>query len=137
MRIVLDTNVLVSGILYSGPPSRIIEAWRHGEIRLVLTPEILREYHATCSALEEQFPNVSLSPIIELIVVHSDLVQAPPLPTPACDDPDDDKFLACALAGGTRLIVSGDKHLLRLSGYRGIAVVRPRDFVARHLRTEA
>ena len=46
---------------------------------------------------------------------------------------DDDKFLACALASGAGTIVSGDKHLLSVSGYRGIEVLRPRAFVDRYL----
>ena len=50
-----------------------------------------------------------------------------------CADPDDDKFLACALASGARIIVSGDKHLVDVSGYRGIEVLRPRAFVDRYL----
>jgi len=48
-------------------------------------------------------------------------------------DPDDDKFLACALASGAGTIVSGDKHLLSVSGYRGIEVLRPRAFVEGYL----
>jgi predicted nucleic acid-binding protein len=50
-----------------------------------------------------------------------------------CIDPDDDKFLACAVASGARTIVSGDKHLLSVSGYRGIEVLRPRAFLERYL----
>ena len=50
-----------------------------------------------------------------------------------CDDPDDDKFLACAVAAGVSCIVSGDKHLLRVSWYRGIEVLKPRAFVGRYL----
>lgn len=48
---------------------------------------------------------------------------------PVCDDPDDDKFLACAIASGTKIIVSGDKHLLRVSGYQGIEVLKPKTFI--------
>jgi Predicted nucleic acid-binding protein, contains PIN domain len=55
------------------------------------------------------------------------------LPEPVCEDPDDDKFLACALASKTKLIISGDEHLLRASGYRGIEVIRPRKFVDKYL----
>jgi len=55
------------------------------------------------------------------------------LPEPVCDDPDDDKFLACAIAGKCNVIVSGDKHVLKVSGYRGIEVVRPRKFVDEYL----
>lgn len=50
-----------------------------------------------------------------------------------CADPDDDKFIACALAAGTKLIVSGDKHLLDVNGYRGIEVLKPRTLIDRHL----
>jgi uncharacterized protein len=50
-----------------------------------------------------------------------------------CADPDDDKFLACALASGARLIVSGDEHLLAVNGWQGIEVIKPRAFADRHL----
>jgi predicted nucleic acid-binding protein len=50
-----------------------------------------------------------------------------------CSDPDDDKFLACAVASRTKIVVSGDKHLLAVSGFRGIKVVKPRQFVDEHL----
>jgi predicted nucleic acid-binding protein len=57
---------------------------------------------------------------------------APPLAEGICDDPDDDKFLACALASESRIIVSGDKHLLKVSGYKGIEVLRPRKFLEKY-----
>jgi predicted nucleic acid-binding protein len=58
------------------------------------------------------------------------------LPDPICVDPDDDKFLACALASKTRLIISGDKHLLKTTGYQGIQVMRPQKFVDRYLKSK-
>jgi predicted nucleic acid-binding protein len=77
--------------------------------------------------LAEQFPGV------ELLTVKTEITQAPSLPEPVCDDPDDDKFLACALASKVKLIISGDKHLVQASGYRGVEVVRPRRFVEEYL----
>jgi predicted nucleic acid-binding protein len=59
------------------------------------------------------------------------IYSAPPLPESVCDDPDDDKFLACALASGCNLIISGDKHLLAASGYREVEVLKPRVFLER------
>ena len=53
---------------------------------------------------------------------------------PVCSDPDDDKFLACAIASGSRIIVSGDKHLIKVSGFEGIEVLKPSQFVKRHLQ---
>jgi predicted nucleic acid-binding protein len=69
-----------------------------------------------------------------LVAVHAIVVNAPPLATSVCEDPDDDKFLAAARAGVAVCVVSGDKHLLRVSGWESIEVVKPRQFVDRHLR---
>ena len=63
------------------------------------------------------------------------MTSAPALPCPVCNDADDDKFLACALAAGAGIVVSGDKHLLDANGYRGIEIIRPRPFVQRYLKT--
>ena len=66
-------------------------------------------------------------------MLKASLVDAPPLAESMCDDPDDDKFLACAIASRTKLISSGDKHLLDVSGYHGITVLKPRTFVDKYL----
>jgi len=80
-------------------------------------------------ALADQFTGVALELILELLIVKAQLILAPELPGPVCDDPDDDKFLACALAGGAKLIISRDKHLLKVGEYRGVQVLRPRAFI--------
>jgi predicted nucleic acid-binding protein len=62
------------------------------------------------------------------------MVDAPgALPEPVCSDPDDDKFLACAVAAGAPVVVSGDAALLKVSGWNGIDVLKPRTFVDRYL----
>lgn len=133
MRVVLDTNVFVSGVFFSGPPYRILQAWRDERVRLVLSTEILDEYHRVGQQLAAQFPGTDLAPIEALLATHAEFVDAAPLPRQVCADPDDDKFLACALASRTKTIVSGDKELLRVTGWRGIQVLRPRAFVDSHL----
>lgn len=134
MRVILDTNVFVSGVFFSGPPYQILKAWRDGELQLVISEEIIAEYRRVGNILARQFPSVDLGPILEMVTVEADLVQAPALPAPVCDDPDDDKFLACALAGKARMIVSGDQHLIRVSGYRGIKIMKPREFADLYLK---
>ena len=136
MRLVVDTNVFISGVFFTGPPHEILNAWRHGKIAMVLSPEILEEYRETGEALASQFPGVDLMPWLKLLATRATVVQAASLEERVCTDPDDDKFLACALAGRTRLIISGDKALLRTSGYRNIAVLTPRKFVDEHLQKE-
>ena len=133
MKVILDTNVFISGIFFSGPPSKILQGWRDGRFTLVLSPEILEEYQRVAEALSKKYPPVDLTKILELMVVEADMIQAEPLKEPVSADPDDDKFIAGALASGARLIVSGDKHLLDVDGYGGIEVLKPKAFVDRHL----
>jgi putative PIN family toxin of toxin-antitoxin system len=133
MRVVLDTNVLVSGIFYSGPPAAILQAWKAGKISLVTSQAILSEYKRVLEELSVQFPNVEIQSLLELIVVHSEVCSPPPLAEVVCEDPTDDKFISAALVAGVKIIVSGDKHLLKVSGYRDLAVLTPRQFMVQHL----
>ncbi len=134
MKIVLDTNVLVSGIFFSGPPNKILHAWSRGKLHLAVTPEILDEYRQVLIELHEKFPRVEVGAILDLVIVNSELCASAILPRPICVDPADDKFFACAMSSGANIIVSGDKHLKAASGYREITVVSPRGFVDRYLR---
>jgi putative PIN family toxin of toxin-antitoxin system len=135
LRIILDTNVLLSGIFFGGLPGRILAAWQEDRIELVLSPAILAEYHEAATALSLRYPTVDrdLASILALVTQTAAIVDAPDLPDQVSTDAADDKFLACAIAARTPLIVSGDKHLLRLNGWAGIAVVTPRHFVDRYL----
>jgi putative PIN family toxin of toxin-antitoxin system len=134
VRVILDTNVLISGIFFSGPPGEILKAWRDGKVQFTLTPEIVDEYVRVARTIADQFPGVEINQILALIIANSNIIQPPPFPHQVCEDTDDDKFLACALASETNTIVSGDKHLLKLSGYRGITVSTPRAFVNQYLK---
>jgi len=129
VKIVLDTNVFVSGVFFQGSSYQILKAWRDDKVQLVISQEILEEYQRVGETLAYQFPGVDLGPILELLTLKAELTQTSGLPEPVCDDPDDDKFLACALASNSKVIISGDKHLLKVSGYCGINVLRPRKFL--------
>ena len=134
MKIVLDTNVFISGVFFSGPPYQILRAWKNHELQIVISLDILDEYHRIGAALSDQFPGVDLDPVLELFAGKAELIEVTMLDEAVCDDPDDDKFFACAIAGGADIIISGDKHLLKMSGYRGVEVVRPRQFVDEYLQ---
>lgn len=133
MRIVLDTNVLVSGIFFSGPPANILRAWSRGKFRLVLSPEILAEYTRVSAELAGKFSGIDVQRILDLVVVHSYVCSPVPLSEQVCEDSHDDMFLAAAIDSRTKIIVSGDKHLLKVSGYKGVSVLTPREFVVRYL----
>ena len=133
MRIVLDTNVLLSAILFGGTPGRILDAWRAGRVELVMSPDIVDEYVRVGERLNGRYPDVEIQPVVALVVQNATIVPSAPLPGAVCDDPDDDKFLACALASGTETVVSGDKKLRAVSGYERINVLTPRQLVDRCL----
>ena len=133
MKIVLDTNVFVSGVFFAGPPFRILEAWRDGRIQLLISPAIIDEYRTVLDELSSKFPGIEMGPLLQFLTIHSEIVLPPPLPPVIMGDPSDDKFLECALGGKAACIVSGDKHLLSLSEFRGIHILKPRDFVQRYL----
>lgn len=133
MKIVLDTNVFISGVFFRGPPYQILKAWSEGRVRLLMSGEIFEEYQRVGGLLSKDFPGVDIRPFLELLAINPEFVTPKKLKNPVCDDPDDDKFLACAIAGKSKIIISGDKHLLRVSGYKGIKVLRPREFVDEHL----
>jgi putative PIN family toxin of toxin-antitoxin system len=129
MKVVIDTNVLISGVFFGGLPHRVLEGWRDGLFDLVVSPEILEEYSRVGEELTKKFPGVSLEPFLALLVMNAEIVEPPDLPKQVSRDCDDDKFIACALAGKCRFIVSGDKDLLEVSTHKGLKVVKPREFL--------
>jgi putative PIN family toxin of toxin-antitoxin system len=133
VKVILDTNVFISGVFFTGPPHKILKAWRDEKIKPVLSIEIFEEYHRVGQILKKQFPGADLEPILNLIVHSVELQQIPNLPEQVCEDPDDDKFIACALTTGTKTIITGDKKLLSVSGYSGIEMISPRLFVNKYL----
>lgn len=132
MRVILDTNVLISGIFFDGFPGRIVTAWRDAAVRIVTSPEILSEYADVLDRLAAKHPGIDPHPILALLTTNCECVESPQLPEPVCDDPDDDKFFACAVASGVSVIVSGDSHLLTQSGYNNTTVLRPAEIVKQH-----
>ena len=129
MRVVLDTNVFISGIFFSGPPSKILKAWVNQNFQIVLSKKLLDEYQRVAKVLSSKFRTIDIIPIIEMVTIHGEFVDTQGVNISACEDPDDDKFLECAVAAKCKTIISGDKHLLKLSGYEGINVLSPRNFV--------
>jgi putative PIN family toxin of toxin-antitoxin system len=134
VKIVLDTNALVSGIFFSGPPARIVNAWLEGRVELALSSDIVDEYLRVARVLSAKYPNVAIERVLVAIMLGSVVDSCPSLDAPVCSDPDDDKFLSCAMASSSTIVISGDRQLLKCSGYGGLAVMTPRAFVEEYLR---
>ncbi|MGB5063846.1 MAG: putative toxin-antitoxin system toxin component, PIN family [Candidatus Competibacter sp.] len=125
----LDTNVYLSIFVF--PESRMFDLWRlarEGRYTVVISPFIVREF---MEKLREKFgvPAEARELIKRKVLRKADIVQPQTVPKVIADDPDDDHILACAVAGKAAIIVSGNKHLLRLKEYEGIPIVRPMDFL--------
>ena len=133
MRIVLDTNVFISGVFFSGPPYDILKASIDERIQILISSEILQEYQRVGEELQHRYPEIEITPILKSFSKNAISISAPRLPHPVCADPEDDKFLACAAAGNAKLIISGDRHLLDINVFQGIKIVKPRKFVDEYL----
>jgi uncharacterized protein len=128
MKIVTDTNVVVSGLLWLGTPGRLLEAAANGRITLYTSPALVNELRSTLSygrlAPRIQRSGLTLDELIGRYLNVAILVQPSAVPRIVANDADDDQVLACALEARADLIVSGDrKHLLPLGSYQGIPIV--------------
>jgi putative PIN family toxin of toxin-antitoxin system len=131
LKVVIDTNVIVSALIGQGPPRRIHELWTSQHFRLTVSPEILNEYLRVLA-----YPKFRGSPeeaarlVNENILDHVQLVKPPlqKLPHPS-RDPKDDMFLRAALAAKADWLVSGDKDLLSLNGKYAFQILGPADFL--------
>ncbi len=89
MRIVLDTNVLMSGIFFAGPPARILAAWSEGRFDLLATVAILTEYRRIAKRLSKQYPSIDVDSVLDLVIRESCIVEPFPVQADACDDKGD------------------------------------------------
>jgi len=138
-RVVLDTNVLISGtIVPHGMPARIIAAALAGRVTLIVSNRLVGEYQDVTRRRHISKKYQTIGERVETIsdFLQHDAVQVAGVPTERVilDDPKDDFLIACAIEGNAEYIVSGDEHLLELGRYRGVEILRPRDFVERVLR---
>ena len=135
VRVVIDTNVFVSAA-----GSRANISWRcfvllaQRHFQLAVTKEILEEYEDTAKRLSREpgkFHGMDWRPLFRWIQDKAVYFEPAPLGKQRSRDADDDTFIACALAGGAKVVVSHDKDLLELEKPFGIEILKPAAFVAR------
>ena len=128
MRVVLDTNVIISAIFFEGIPLKIIRAAFAKKIELVASRVVLAEYREVAERLHVQFPSVNYRRPLAILESKLAIVRPAALGEAVCRDSDDDAVLACALGGNAKVICSGDGDLLALNGFRGLEIMPPADF---------
>ena len=138
MRIVADTNTVLSGLLWQGPPRRLMDLARQRVFTPCTSATLLAEFAEVIArdkfAQRVLAAGLSAAELVQDYTRLAQIVEPQPLPAPVTRDPDDDHVLACALAAQANLIVSGDKDLLDLREYQGIPILTTADAL-QHINT--
>ena len=124
IRAVLDTNVVVSALLFSGAPSQLVPAWQSGRLQPVLAASILDEYIRVLAYQKFKLTSAEIRGLIEeTLLPFIETVRTSPSAIPKLRDPDDAKFISCALTADVRWRVSGDDDLLSLHRIKSVEII--------------
>ena len=131
IRIVVDTNVIVSGLLFDGIPGKIIEAFKRNDVQLLITSDIVNEYIKVLSYPKFELTEDDINYLLYRILlprskVVSNVTQEDVI---IAQDPSDDKFLLCSSEGMADYLISGDTHLTSLGKFQETIIVTPAEFI--------
>ena len=134
IRVVLDTNIIVSAtILRKGHSAQVLDLWREEKIELAVSLPILEEMRKVLKRAriikQQSMAQQDVKALIEGFRESGVLTSGRLDLEVVREDPEDDKFIICAVEAGADYIVSGDTHLLKLKEYQGIRIVPPREFL--------
>ncbi len=129
MRVVIDTNIFVSSF-FGGKPRKIIDLWKEGKITLCLSKDILNEYIEVLHRIGLQ-DEVELEELLSLFTKSFNILFTTKTPriNVVKDDPDDDKFIECAVALKAEVIITGDKAIEVIGEYMNIKILTPQQFL--------
>jgi putative PIN family toxin of toxin-antitoxin system len=129
-RVVLDTNVLVSALLFSGTASRLVTLWQSHRIVPLVSRPILEEYFRVLAYPKFRLSTAEVRGLVEeQVLPFVETVRIRRRLAVVRLDPDDDKFIECAAAGHAQYVVTGDSALLDVREYRGVQIVAVRDLL--------
>lgn len=130
LSVVLDTNILVSALILRGSTNQIANLWQNQQIKIVLCKEIFEEYIRVLAYPKFKLLPEEIQMLLEKEVLpYSHPVEVKKIIPVIQQDSSDDVFLACALKGNCKYIVSGDQHLLSLKTYQKIKIISAKDFL--------
>jgi putative PIN family toxin of toxin-antitoxin system len=129
VRVVLDTNVVVSALLFTGISSKLVPLWQDDVITVLVSRGILEEYLRVLSYPKFKLSEGDIKGLVqEELLPYVEVVKAGRRLRVVDRDPSDDKFVECAVAGKARVIISGDKDLLSIGRYQKILIQSPAQF---------
>lgn len=132
VRVVLDTNVFVSALLFQGETGKLVRWWQKGEIVPVVTRETYEELVTVLRYPKFQLSAEEIKTVMnEEVLPYIEVIEVTQTANGISPDPEDDKFLSCAISGKVTNLVTGDKGLLSMGGYRGTRVIGVREFIKR------
>lgn len=127
-KVVIDVNVFISAFGWNGKPLQIMELLEKGKLRNCISEEILRELSIAISYPELSLTKEIQAKILEFALIHSDFYE-PTESAGIARDPDDNKFIDCALSAKAKFIITGDEDLLSIKQYKHIKFVSPAEFL--------
>jgi uncharacterized protein len=130
--IVLDTNVLISAIVFGGGPRAVLEKVISGTFSMAISAEMLDELHGVLGGRKFRYPGDIVRSIVNELLAVSELVRPAMKVKVIKTDPSDNRILECALESRAACIVTGDRHLLELGGFEGIPILDVATFLARN-----
>jgi len=128
-RIVLDTNVLISAILFGGPPRDVLKLVIGGTVGCSISLVILDELRDVLQRPKFKFSSEQAFNVLEELHASCSIINPMVKINVITEDPDDNKILECAIEANAAFIVSGDRHLLDLVGFRGVKILTPAAFI--------
>jgi len=128
-KVVVDTNVFVSAALLKGTSSIVMEKWKEGKFVLLFSTDIFDEYFEIIARPRFNQEERDIRELAGLLIDKGVVVEPQKHLDIVKEDPDDNKFLECAIEGEADFIVSGDRHLLSLQEYEGIKILKITQFI--------
>ena len=128
-RVVFDTNVWISGMVFGGEVQKVLQAAIEGRVLSIISMELLQELEAVLKSRKFNFPPEAISTVLYEVQTLAIMVHPKLKLNVIKSDPSDNRVLECAIAGKPDWIVSGDSDLLGLKKIRGIKIYSPRDFL--------
>ena len=132
IRVVLDTNTLISALLFSGTASRLAPLWQSRRITVLVSKEILQEYLRVLAYPKFQLGDHEIRALVEEeLLPFAETIRVRRRLAVVRRDPEDDKFLECAVAGRAEYLMTGDRDLREFGSYRGITILTVGGFLER------